>query len=151
MYRSAFASALTLLLSIPLATAAFAQATPAATSGATSPAPARAKFATPIKGEAVVQVIAGPSKPVGKEIVTTYKIKNVAAGPIAMLKIDEYWYDKGGKLVSTAEERYRQPFRPGDIVEITTRAPANPGALNKRAIMSHANGKITAKPVKSFE
>ena len=29
-------------------------------------------------------------------IVTTIKVKNLAAGPIAGLKVDEFWYDKAG-------------------------------------------------------
>ncbi len=98
MSRSAFAPALTLLLSVTLVTTAFArqatpaatkQATPAATSGA-PPAAAKAKFATPLKGEATIDVIQGASKIVGKEVVKTYKIKNTSSAPIAMLKVDEY-------------------------------------------------------------
>jgi hypothetical protein len=151
MNRSAFASACTLLFCSAVAVSAFAQAKPAAP---TTPAPAaRAKFATPVKGEAIVQVIPSPPKYVGNDIVTVYKIKNMAPGPIAMLKIDQYWYDKG-KMVSTATERYRQPFQPGEVIEMTTRAPkpaASGGALQNNATFSHANGKITAKPVKKFD
>jgi hypothetical protein len=150
MHRSTFASACTLLFCSAVATSAFAQAKPAAP---TTPAPAaRAKFATPVKGEAVVQVIAGAPKYVGNDIVTVYKIKNMASGPIAMLKIDQYWYDKG-KMVSTATERYKQPFQPGEVIEMTTHAPkpASAGALSNNATFSHANGKITPKPVKKFD
>ena len=150
MNRSAFASALSLFVCATMLS--FAQQTkPAATTGGAAAAPARAKFATPIKGDVTVQVIASQPKFVGKEIVTVYKIKNIESGPIAMLKIDEYWYDKAGKLVSSAEERDRQPFQPGEIIEVTARAPATPGALNKQARFSHANGKVVAKPVKKFE
>jgi len=149
MMRSAFASALSLLVCASALT--FAQQPQSAATSGTPAAPARAKFITPFKGEAVVQVIAGASKPIGKEIVTVYKIKNMASAPLAMLKVDEYWYDKAGTLVSTAEQRHRQPFQPGEVIEITTRAPANPGALRKQTILSHANGKVSAKPVKKFD
>ena len=45
-----------------------------------------------------------------------------------------------------------QPFRPGDIIEITTRAPAegNTAGWSKNATFSHANGKVTAKAVKAL-
>jgi hypothetical protein len=149
MKRSAFASPLAVLLCTVFATTAFAQAQSAAP---TTPAPpARAKFATPVKGEVVVQVVQGPSKRVGKELVTTYKIKNMADGPIALLKLDEYWYDKGGKMVSTDTQRHRQPFQPGEIIEITTHAPDLPGALRSQASFSHANGKVSPKRVKQFD
>jgi hypothetical protein len=149
MNRSAFASPLALLFCTALAASAFAQAKPAAP---TTPAPAaRAKFATPVKGDVAVQVIQGRSNFVGKEIVTTYKVKNMASGPIALLKVDEYWYDKAGKMVSTDTQRYKQPFQPGEIIELTTRAPATPGAARSQATFSHANGKVVAKAVKQFQ
>lgn len=155
MKRSAFAPALALLLCATFTASVLAQqATPAASTSGTPPAATRAKFATPVKGEAVIQVIAGNSKVVGKEIVTTYKVKNMASGPIAMLKIDEYWYAKGGVLASTADARWRQPFQPGEVIEITTKAPAPQGnlaELSKRALFSHANGKVSVKAVKKFE
>jgi len=153
MNRSVFAPALTLLLSATIVASALAQqAKSAATSGTPPPpAAAKAKFATPVKGEATVQVISGQSKFVGDEIVTVYKLKNMATAPIAMLKIEEYWYSKDGKLVSTATERYKQPFQPGEVIEITARAPKNAGATTKQASLSHANGKVLAKPVKKFD
>lgn len=152
MKRSAFAPALTLCLALGVATTAAAgQATPASTSGSPPAAPARAKFATPIKGDVPVQVIQGRSTFVGNEIVTTYKIKSMASGPIALLKVDEYWFDKDGKIVTTDTQRHRQPFQPGEIIEITTRAPKMPGATRSQAQFSHANGKVTAKGVKKFE
>ena len=149
MNRSACAPALVFLFAAAVTTVTFAQAKPAAP---TAPAPAqRAKFATPLKGEAAIEVIVGDSKRVAKEIVTVYKIRNMATAPIALLKIDEYWYDKAGKLVSTDTQRYKQPFLPGDIIEITTHAPASPGAERKNATFSHANGTIKPKSVKRFD
>ena len=100
MNRSVFAPALTLLVCSVLVTSASGQAKPAAP---TTPAPpVKAGFATPVKGEAAIQVLPGTSKydPKAKEVVTTYKLKNMSSAPIAMLKLDEYWYSKG-KMVST--------------------------------------------------
>jgi hypothetical protein len=152
MNRSVFAPALASLLSVAISASAFAQAQPAVSTTGTAGA-AKAKFLTPLKGEAKIEVIQGASKQVGKEVVKTYKIKNLSSAPIALLKIDEYYYDKGGNLVSTAEQRYRQPFGPGEVIEMTTSAPATPGVVGGRnqAKFSHANGTVNAKAVKKFE
>ena len=150
MNRSVFAPALTLLVSVTFASSTFAQAKPATTTGAPPPPPVMAKFTTPLKGDVPVHVIQGKSSFVGKEIVTVYRVKNMATGPIALLKVDEYWYDKGGKMVSTDTQRHRQPFLPGEVIEMTTRAPALPGAARNQASFSHANGKVTVKRVTKF-
>ena len=149
MNRSAFAPAATLLFCSVVASTAFAQAQSAAP---TTPAPAaKAKFATPIKGDATIQVIPAPSKFVGTEIVTVYKVKNTSPAPIALLKVDQYWYDDSGKMVSSDTQRYKQPLHPGEIAEITTRAPATPGAKRNVVMFSHANGKVNAKAVKTLQ
>ena len=157
MNRSAFASPLALLFCATVATSAFAQnkPAPAAPAAPTTPAPAaRAKFATPFKGDAAIEVIPGVSKfdPKAKEVVTVYKIKNKASGPIALLKLDEYWYAKGA-MVSSDTRRYLQPFQPGEVIELTTRAPApgNIAGWSKNATFTHANGKVTPKVVKQFQ
>jgi hypothetical protein len=152
MNRTAFASALALLVCSAVAPSAFAQAKPAAAAPAQAPA-AKAGFMTPLKGEAAIQVLPGTSKydPKTKEVVTTYKIKNMSPAPIALLKLDEYWYSNN-KMVSTDTGRYKQPFQPGEIIEMTTHAPAaaNPAGWTKNVTFSHANGKVTAKAVKAF-
>jgi hypothetical protein len=151
MNRSVFAPALTALICSALVTSALGQAKPAAP---TTPTPAsKAGFATPIKGEAAIQVLPGTSKydPKLKEVITTYKLKNMSSAPIAMLKLDEYWYSKG-KMVSTDTQRYKQPFQPGEIIEVTTHAPAteNPAGWSKNVTFTHANGKVTPKKVDKF-
>jgi hypothetical protein len=152
MNRSAFASALTLLFCTAITTSGYAQAKPAAPTTAPPPL-AKAGFATPVKGEAAIQVLPGTSKydPKAKEVITTYKLKNMSSAPIAMLKLDEYWYSKG-KMVSTDTQRYKQPFQPGAIIEMTTRAPANenPAGWSKNVTFTHANGKVTPKKVDKF-
>ena len=151
MNRSAFAPAVALLFAA-VATTAFAQAKPAAP---TTAAPAqKAKFAMPLKGDAAIQVIPGNSRfdAKAKEVLTTYKIKNMSAAPIAALKIEEFWYqDK--KMVSSDTQRYLKPFQPGEIIEMTTHAPAtgNPSGWSKNAVFTHANGKVIPKAVKKFE
>jgi hypothetical protein len=153
MNRAVFAPAVTLLFCTAVVSTAFAQA--AKTAAPTTPAPAaKAKFASPLKGEAAIEVILGPSNynVKTKEIVTTYKMKNMSSAPIALLKIDEYWYGKDKALASTAEERYKQPFLPGEVIEMTTHAPAPGGTAGwtKNARFSHANGTVKPKVVKAF-
>lgn len=147
MNRVVFASAVAVL--VASASPVFAQAQPAAPAEAAPPA--RAKFVPPLKGEAFIEVLPGASKIVGKDIVTTFKIKNASPAPIALLRIDEYWYDKAGKLVSSDTQRHRQPFAPGEIIELTTRAPNLPGAERAQRTFAHANGKVTAKAVKKLD
>ena len=159
MNRSVFAPALTLLFCSAVVSTAVAQAKPAVAQAkspapAAAPAPAaKAGFLTPLKGEGTVLVVQGTSKydPKLKEVTTTYKVKNTSSAPIALLKMEEYWYEKG-KMVSTDTQRYRQPFQPGEIIEMTTHAPApnNPVGWQKNLTFSHANGKIMAKGVKAF-
>ncbi len=149
MHRVVFAPALALLFVSAFSTTAFAQAEPA--SGAAPAAAARAKFVPPIKGEATIEVLPGGSKRVGKDIVTTFKIRNTSTAPIALLRLDEYWYDKGGKLVSSDTQRHKQPFLPGEIIEITTRSPDLPGAENAQRTFAHAHGRVTAKAVKTMK
>jgi hypothetical protein len=152
MNRSEFAPALALLLATVVSTSLLGQAQPAvSTSGAGGAT--KARFATPVKGEATIDVVQGGSKIVGKDVVKTYKIKNTSAGPIALLKIDEYYYDKAGAMVSSAVQRHRQPFLPGEVIEMTTTAPLTPGVAGggNRAQFSHANGTVKVNPVKAIK
>lgn len=147
MKRPAFGAIVALALA-SIATSAFAQAQPAAPT--TQPAPSRAKWVAPVKGIALVEVIPGTSKKVGEEIVTVLKVKNMSSGAIALLRVDEYWYDKALKTVSGDTQRHRQPLYPGEVVEITMRSPVKPNLYRNTFNFSHANGKIEVKTVKKF-
>ena len=162
MNRFAFASAVAFLSCTVPAASSFAQAKQAAppakavAAAPTTPAPAApAKWVPPIKGVATIQIVQGPAKVVGKEIVTTIKIKNMSTGSINLLKADQEWYDKGdGKkrnMVTTATAMYRKPFLPGEIIELELRAPKIGNPDINRIIFSHANGKVDPKVVKAFE
>jgi hypothetical protein len=56
-------------------------------------------------------------------------------------------------MVSSDTQRYLKPFQPGEIIEMTTHAPAtgNPSGWSKNAVFTHANGKVIPKAVKKFE
>ncbi|HEX6973084.1 MAG TPA: hypothetical protein VF147_01720 [Vicinamibacterales bacterium] len=152
------AASLVVVLAAP---AAFAQATkaapqdkkPAAAVPATPTAAAPAaptKYYKPVKGVAAIQTILGKSNKVGNEIVTTVKIKNMSAGSIALLQCDEYWY-AGKEVVTGDTQRWRKPFNPGEIIEITFHSPYKPGLTQSQYQYSHANGKIDVKSVKKFD
>jgi hypothetical protein len=157
MKRSAFAANVVLALTAT-ASIAFAQAKPAApaqsaAAPAVQPAPARAKWVAPVKGIASIEIIRGMSKKVGNEMVTTLKIKNTSNGAIALLRVDEYWFDKSTppKTVSGDTQRHRNPLLPGEVVEITTRSPVKPNLYMNTFAFTHANGKVDAKVVKQFK
>src|SRR3954447_22682923 len=128
MKRCVFASAVALLACSVSVSPAFAQAkTPPAPAKAvaaapTTPAPAApAKWVAPVKGTATIEVLRGPAKVVGKEVVSSFKLKNTSTGSINLLKADQDWYDKGdGKqraLVTSGTGMYRKPFLPGEVID----------------------------------
>ena len=151
MKRFALPSAV-LLGFLAMTPGAFAQAASAApaTPQAAPPAVAKARMSTPVKGTAFVEVIQGVGKQVGGDMVTVSKVKNVSNGPIAGLRIDEYWYNQKLVQVTGDTQRVRAPIAPGEVVEITTRSPMKPGLYKSTLMFNHANGKVTAKGVKKF-
>lgn len=148
MKRAAF-TAVVVAFVTAIASLAFAQAQPAAPPAQSAPA-TRAKWIAPVKGIASIEVIRGTSKRVGNDVVTTLKVKNMSSGAIALLRVDEYWYDKKRQNVSGDTYRHRQPLLPGEIIEITTRSPVKPDLYMNNFAFTHANGKIDAKVVKKF-
>jgi hypothetical protein len=150
MARRAFAPALVLLFSATTASAALAQAATSTGSPAQAPA-ARAKWMAPVKGTATIEVIRGNPKAVGKEVHTLLKIRNTSTGPIALLRADEYWYDKNRKLATGDTQRHMKLFNPGEIIEITMKSPIKPDLLSSQVQFQHAHGKVDAKGVKKFQ
>ncbi len=138
---------------LALAPGAFAQATKATPASAQAGPPAtvaKARMSTPVKGTAYVEVIQGQGKKVGPDIVTVSKVKNVSNGPIAGLRIDEYWYNQKLVQVTGDTQRVRAPLAPGEVIEITTKSPVKPDLYKSTLMFNHANGKVTAKGVKKF-
>lgn len=152
MTRSAFAPALALFVCAATVSGALAQAK----STAPNPAPqaqapaARAKWVQPVKGLATIEVIRGNPKQVKNEVWTVLKIKNTSSGAIALLRADEYWYDTSRKLATGDTYRHRQPFNPGEVIEVTMKSPIKPNLTQSQVSFEHANGKVQAKSVKKF-
>jgi hypothetical protein len=150
MNRPVFSLAAGFLAVVFSSSLAFAQATQAAPTTPAKPLPTTG-WAKPHKRTATVEVIRGTSKRIASEMVTVLKVKNTTAGSIALLRVDEYWYDKGNKVVSGDSQSVRKLVGPGEIVEITCKSPWNAGMLQNLYMFSHANGEIKATAVKKFK
>jgi hypothetical protein len=127
-----------------------AQAPKPATAGAAAQAPAeRPKLVAPVRGVAQI----GYTKPLvkrgkvgGKDfVITTMQIKNMAMGPIAGLKVDDFWYDRGGNPLPSDSYRHPRPLQPGEVITVTLETPADTRMNRNQWQFSHANGEI--KPV----
>ena len=153
MTRPPLVPALALLFSAALVSNVHAQAAQAAAPTATPPPAAKAKWVAPVKGIAQIQVIKGATSREKGDLVTKFQIKNISTGAVALLRIDEYWYnnDRPRKQVTGDTQRWRKPLNPGEVIEMTTRSPERPGAAMSQVAFSHANGKIDAKLVKKFD
>jgi hypothetical protein len=152
MDRSLFAPAVALIFSAVTVTTALQQPQQASGTTPAVPPPAKAKWVAPIKGVASIEVIQGTSKRVGNDVVTVIKVKNMSKAPIAGFRGDEYWYDKSQqpKIVTGDSQRWKQPFQPGEVIEMTFKSPWKADLYTSRREFSHANGKIEAKGVKTF-
>jgi hypothetical protein len=159
MTRYAFVPAVAMVYGLLFVPAASSQSRPGAQAPATKAAPvtatpapaAPAKFTTMLKGKAEIQVIQSMPKKVGEDMVTVLKIKNMSPAAIALLKVDEFWYDKKMQLVSGDSQPYRKPFNPGEIIEITMKSPVKPDLYKNQFKFTHANGDVDAKAVKKFD
>ena len=108
-----------------------------------------AKYIPPVKGLATIEVQQMPSKRVGQHMVTVIKVRNTSKNSINLLKADEYWYDKNTQIVSASQYAHKKaPIQPGEIVEITLRAPIKPGMQRNHILFRHAYGEVKATPVK---
>ena len=110
----------------------------------------RPRFVPPIRGTANIEILAPKTIREGNEAVTRLKIRNASLGAIAMLRVDETWYDKAGNALPGDTQRRRQLFMPGEVIDIELRVPRNPKFDSNNFQFSHANGKIDVKTVKSF-
>ena len=154
MSRSALtlsAIAISLLISSTL----FAQQPPAkpapATPSAQAAPPAKAKWVPPVRGTATIALLRPVTKVVAGEVVTQLKLKNMSTGSIALLRIDEYWYDKQGNMLPGDTQRIKKPILPGEVIEIEMKVPKNDKFFQNQYKFSHANGNIEVKSVRKFD
>lgn len=118
-------------------------AAPAAKPAAPAAAPAQpVRTAPPVRGQAELGYTKPVSKRTGSNIVTTIKVKNLSNGSIAGLKVDEFWYDKGGDPVTGDTFRYRKPLQPQEVITVTLTTPVNPKMDRNQYKFEHLNGTI---------
>jgi hypothetical protein len=144
---------LSLTLAIGTIGVALAQtppAQPATQAAATSAAPA--KWIPPVKGLATAEVIRGQSRKIGNDMVTVLQVKNTSKGAIALLGVEEIWYDNSTprKIVTGDQQKVKKLINPGEVVEVTMKSPYKAGAAVSQHMFTHANGKVDVKAVKKF-
>jgi hypothetical protein len=138
------------LVSALTSVAAFAQTQPPKPVAAapTAPAPAApAKWVPPIKGVGTVDFIRNTPQRVKKgEVQTKYKLKNTSKGALALLSIEEIWYNRKGAITMTGTYRHRQLLNPGETIEFVIAVPDTGDLDSSNLMFKHANG--TVKPTK---
>jgi len=90
-------------------------------------------------------VKAGP-----KEVVTILKVKNMSYGPIAGLRVDEYWYDAKGGVIAGDSKRMKQLVQSGEVVTFELHTARDPKMQRNTYQFTHANGKVKVDSVKKF-
>jgi hypothetical protein len=117
-------------------------ATPAAPTGG------QGKLVAPIRGIAQIgylRPVVKPAKIGGKDfVVTTIRVKNMADGSIAGLRVEEFWYDKGGTPITGDDYRHPKPLQPGEVITVTLETPRQPNMDRNQYSFKHANGEIRA-------
>jgi len=131
---------LVLLAGVPAAFAQDAAAQPAA----------KTVWVNPIRGSAEIQYLKPVIKVDKDTIVTTFQVKNVSAGAIARLTIEEFWYDKTGNPVSGDKQFLKKPLLQGEVATIVLHTPKQPNMSRNQFKFSHQNGDIKPKPVPKF-
>ena len=120
--------------------------------GQTPPA-AQTKWTPPVRGVADILVLPTQTKVDFKtnSVVTTITIKNASIGPIAGLKVEEFWYDKTGNMVPGGDRFVNKKLlQPAEELTITLTSQKDKNMARNNYVFSHANGTIKAKQVKKF-
>ena len=103
-----------------------------------------------VKGVAELGLTKPVSKVDGKDVVTTFKIKNLSKAAIVGLRIDEYWYDKEGNP-SPGDTKQLKSLAPGVATPIELRTPRTANMNRNTYQFSHANGTVTTKVFASLQ
>ena len=121
---------------------AHAQAKPAANPPAPAPAAAPGKWVPPVKGEATVDFWSAKPSIVKGEIVTVMKVKNTSKGSIALLSVEEVWYNTKREIATNGQFRNRALMNPGEVLEFKIVSPNKPNLYTNQFLFKHANGNI---------
>lgn len=118
----------------------------AQTQAPSAPAAPR-KLISPQRGEANVEITKPDTKLSGSEVTTIIMVKNVSPAPIAGLKIEENWYDKGGTPTGGGVYRHARPLMPNEVIRVELKTPRNPRMNTNQYNFTHANGTVKPKVV----
>ncbi len=110
------------------------------------------KFVPPVRGVAEIQYTKPKTVPKGKQVVTTFEVKNMSSAPIAGFKCSEMWYDKQRALIPGAGDTftYKKLLQPGEVLTITLTDDRDPRMDTNPMQFSHANGQVKPKLVPRF-
>jgi hypothetical protein len=109
-----------------------------------------ASAAPPIRGVAEVGILKPVTKIQGADVVTTIKLKNLSKAPIAGLKIDEYWYDKGGNLLP-GDSKVVRLLGLGEVATVVLKTKKDAKMNSNTYQFSHANGKVNTRVLPKIE
>ena len=146
MNRRAVFFATALLLSAVISASLYAQAKPATGSTPAAAPAAPAKWVPPQKGEVTIEFSQGKSTRAKGEIVSPLKVKNTSKGSIALLSVEEIWYNTKREIASNGTYRHRALLNPGEVIEFKITSPEKPDLYTNMLMFKHANG--TVKPTK---
>lgn len=109
------------------------------------------KLTPPIRGQADVDYVKPVTKRNGSTVVTTIKVKNTSAAPIARLRIVETWFDKGGTTIPGGEGVINGLLQPGEVQTVEIQTPYKEGMNANSWNFLHANGACKPHLVKSLD
>ena len=126
----------------------YAQAKPAPTTPSAPAAPA--KWIPPQKGEVTVDFMTAKQQKVKGEILSTIKVKNTSKGSIALLSVEEVWYNTKREIATNGTYRHKALLNPGDTIEFTIASPDKPNLYTNMLLFKHANGSVKPTKVKKL-
>ena len=112
-----------------------------------APSAAQRKLISPQRGEANLEITKPDTRVIKGEVITVIMVKNASPSPIAGLKVEENWYDKGGNPIGGDIFRHLRPLMPEEILKVELKSPRRPGMDSNQYQFSHANGTIKTKVV----
>jgi hypothetical protein len=155
MNRRFALTAVACLFSVWISSVAAFQAKPAQTSPpAAAPAAsgtAPAKWVPPMKGLVTVDFIQSKPERVKADIVTKIKVKNTSKGSIALLSVEEIWYNNKREIATNSGAvKNKSLLNPGDVVELTLVSPNKPDLYTNMLMFKHAYGDVKPTKVTKF-
>jgi len=108
------------------------------------------KWVNPVRGTVQIQYTKPVTKRVKDQVVTTITVKNMSNGPVARLKVEEFWWDKKNNPVASNQDFSKKPVMPGEVVTFTLTTPYSASMNSNNYKFSHAYGNIDPKQVPKF-